>query len=299
LIAATPAAAQEVLAADGDWSNIPQVTTMGNHWMSSKAIGQAEELLGRGGRCASATGSRVEAAVPFLLEFDPADKKVSRIVVRKTGCPGLEAIVGGEIVRADEESVDARKAEDFISVFDGLFGFEHDDDEDFVVSAGVVSGGIGFKIRGVLLATDGTLAERRVTGGCDDGFGFGACVHHGNDDAVSAGIEDAFDVFGCVPGNTRKGDFAAGGDDGEASGGSFEGSGGVFEIDGEPIERGAGHKRGGGGAGKREPGADARLAALEFVADVIRAHKLFELSAEGWRVVDIWIDHPAGFLAAH
>jgi hypothetical protein len=177
-----------------------------------------------------------------------------------------------EVVRADEKGVDAGNAEDFVRIGEGLAGFDHDDDEDFVVRLLVVCRGIGFEIRGRKLSADGALSDGGILRGCHNRFGFGAGVDHGHDHAVGAGVEDALDVFDGVKGDADEGNFAAGGDDGEAGGGGFEAGGRVFEFDGEPVEAGASHHARANDAGEREPGADARFTSLQFVTDVIRAH---------------------------
>ena len=177
-----------------------------------------------------------------------------------------------EIVRADKEGVDPGDGEDLLGVLDRFDVLDHDDDEDFVIGASVVGRGVGFEIDGVELATNGALAEGRITGGAHGGFGLLPRVDHRHNDAVGAGIEHPLDVLGCVPWNARERNFAAGGDDGEAGGGGFEGDGCVLELDRQPIKAGAGHETGPGGAGHGEPCADARFAILEFGADVVGAH---------------------------
>ena len=49
----------------------------------------------------------------------------------------------------------------------------------------------------------------------------------------------------------------------------FKGNGCVLQFDREPVETGARHERGGGGAWKREPGADGRFAASKFMSDLV------------------------------
>jgi hypothetical protein len=89
------ALAQSVEVAEGDWSDIPAVS-VGDvpAYISERSMGQIDKLLAAG-KCPS-VGNRkyVNLNVPILVQFDGGNQ-VQKIVVRRIGCPEVEAIVGG------------------------------------------------------------------------------------------------------------------------------------------------------------------------------------------------------------
>ena len=93
LIAQT-AMAQTIEVAEGDWSDIPAAGLGGGPaYLSEKSMGQIDKLLAAG-KCSS-VGNRKYANlnVPILMQFD-GGSQVQKIVVRRIGCPEVEAIVG-------------------------------------------------------------------------------------------------------------------------------------------------------------------------------------------------------------
>src|SRR5437660_11956306 len=59
-----------------------------------------------------------------------------------------------QVIGTNKHDIDAGHAEDFISGFDGLNVLGHNDDENLVIGSGIISAGIGGKIRGVELAAN-------------------------------------------------------------------------------------------------------------------------------------------------
>jgi hypothetical protein len=89
------ALAQTVEVAEGDWSNIPAASLADvPAFISERSMGRIEKLLAAG-KCPS-VGNRkyVSLNVPILVQFDGGNQ-VQKIVVRRIGCPEVEAIVGG------------------------------------------------------------------------------------------------------------------------------------------------------------------------------------------------------------
>ena len=89
------ALAQMVEVAEGDWSDIPAASNAGGPaYISERFMNQIDKLL-TAGKCRS-VGNRKYANlnVPILVQFDGGDQ-VRKIVVRRIGCPEVEAIVGG------------------------------------------------------------------------------------------------------------------------------------------------------------------------------------------------------------
>jgi hypothetical protein len=96
LFGAAPAAAQSVEVAEGDWSQIPEIERAGDQRMSGDAFGQAARLLERGGACEQSKSRKIDMTVPFIMEFSP-EGSVKRIIIRRLGCPQLEALMGGVV----------------------------------------------------------------------------------------------------------------------------------------------------------------------------------------------------------
>jgi hypothetical protein len=87
--------AQSVEVAEGDWSSIPDAAVAdGPAYISEQSMTRIDRLLSAG-KCPS-VGNRkyVNMNVPILVQFDGGDQ-VQKIVVRRIGCPEVEAIVGG------------------------------------------------------------------------------------------------------------------------------------------------------------------------------------------------------------
>lgn len=89
----TPAVAQSVEVAGGDWSDIPQIRAAGTKTMSEDALQRIEHLLGPDGPCASGQRNSIDLRVPFLLQFGQSGS-VERIVIKRTGCRQLESLLG-------------------------------------------------------------------------------------------------------------------------------------------------------------------------------------------------------------
>ncbi len=99
LFAATGASAQEFEVASGDWSNIPRIIHRGEFMMDDRMMARVDRLASAG--TCSVPGlrrNRIDINVPFLMQFSP-DGRVLRIVLQNTGCPELEAVIGGVLNR--------------------------------------------------------------------------------------------------------------------------------------------------------------------------------------------------------
>jgi hypothetical protein len=148
----------------------------------------------------------------------------------------------------------------------------HDHDEDLVVGPGVIGRGVRVEVGGMERSANRTLADGAVAGGSHDGFGFGARIDHGHDDAPRADVEHTFDVLDAVDGNAHeRGDVGVGQRD-DAGAGRFHVHGRVLELEGEPVEAHARHELRGGDAGHGEPGAEGGLALFQFVANEVLFH---------------------------
>jgi hypothetical protein len=117
-----PSAAQQVEVGEGNWSAIPQVRIAGHGRMSDRALDSAAELLGRGGACATGT-SKIDMTVPFLLEFDPDGQKVRRVVVRRSGCPALEKLIGGVVLTLAKQGEYRASGENLAHWYRGQISF--------------------------------------------------------------------------------------------------------------------------------------------------------------------------------
>lgn len=89
------ALAQTVEVAEGDWSDIPAAALAdGPAFISDQSMTRIDKLLAAG-KCPSVGNrKRADLNVPILVQFDRGDQ-VQKIVVRRIGCPEVEAIVGG------------------------------------------------------------------------------------------------------------------------------------------------------------------------------------------------------------
>ena len=97
-LAASSAVATEISAARGDWSEIPQISKLGNMRVSEVTAERIAAAAGQG-KCAGLShGSSVRVAVPFLMEFTPAGE-LKQVVVWKVGCPEMEAVIGGALLQ--------------------------------------------------------------------------------------------------------------------------------------------------------------------------------------------------------
>jgi hypothetical protein len=97
--AASAASAQSFEVASGDWREIPRVVHRGNFMMDDGMMARVDRLA-RAGTC-SVPGlrrDRIDLDIPFLMQF-AEDGSVQRIVIHDTGCPELEAVIGGVIHR--------------------------------------------------------------------------------------------------------------------------------------------------------------------------------------------------------
>lgn len=149
-----------------------------------------------------------------------------------------EAEAGGQIIRTNEDGINAGYLNDLGDVLysDDMFSLDND-------SGMFVGGGqIFFEVQAVAVSpanADASRAEGGVFGVTDDFLRFFGRIYHGGDDTSSAGIERFFDVKLFAGGETYQASCVRTGslqDVLDVDGGH----GAVFGIDEEPIETKAG-----------------------------------------------------------
>jgi hypothetical protein len=93
-IAATPLAAQKVEVGEGDWSDIPRLQTKGWQGLTERQMTRLE-ILSQENNCPSiGRRGRVNLEIPFLVKVQQG-KPVEHLIVRRIGCPDVEAVVAG------------------------------------------------------------------------------------------------------------------------------------------------------------------------------------------------------------
>lgn len=98
LLGSVPAAAASVEVATGDWSNIPWAERRAYNIISGEAVDRIHKSFANGScKMRGQTKNRVNLRVPFLVKFAD-DGSVDRIVVRKLGCPDVEAVLGSALL---------------------------------------------------------------------------------------------------------------------------------------------------------------------------------------------------------
>ena len=99
MMVASSAQAQVVQVGQGDWSSVPAIHARGQIRLGDTMLARLHEL-GAQQVCNVPGLSRrlVDLTVPFVIRFTPQGD-VEQIVVRNTGCPQLESIVGGAVLQ--------------------------------------------------------------------------------------------------------------------------------------------------------------------------------------------------------
>jgi hypothetical protein len=94
-LAATPAGAQKVESAGGNWSQIPPMEMSDYRSVSAEIIDRLH-ALGRRGECRvpGLSARSIDIDVPFLVRFT-AEGAAEHIVVRKLDCPEAESLLAG------------------------------------------------------------------------------------------------------------------------------------------------------------------------------------------------------------
>lgn len=99
LLAASPAAAQTIETAAGDWSNIPELRVQRGAEIDSNAVAAVAEMIERG-EC-TIPGQRrgnLDMNVPFLVQYD-ATGTIRRLVIHPVGCARAEGVIAGAVLR--------------------------------------------------------------------------------------------------------------------------------------------------------------------------------------------------------
>jgi hypothetical protein len=95
---ATPASAQSVSVASGDWSDIPRLGRHNGSLVVSPAVAsQIADAFTRECRAPGASKTYVSVRMPFLVEFTPGGQ-VKQVVVHNVNCPRAEAALGGAVL---------------------------------------------------------------------------------------------------------------------------------------------------------------------------------------------------------
>ena len=92
-LCASPAAAQKVEVAGGDWSRLPLMQTSSFVQITPDAVDQIHRLV-ISGQCQlnGASKKRIDMTIPFLVRFAP-NGSVEHVVLRNLGCPKAEGIL--------------------------------------------------------------------------------------------------------------------------------------------------------------------------------------------------------------
>jgi hypothetical protein len=96
---AVPAnAAVSVEAADGDWSNLPQLSQRGYDHLSEKMEAKLFEIAGSG-QCPQLAlkQGRLDFSISFATQYAP-DGTLSRLILPKLNCAEAESVVGGTLL---------------------------------------------------------------------------------------------------------------------------------------------------------------------------------------------------------
>src|SRR5260370_40414204 len=110
----------------------------------------------------------------------------------------LAAHAGSQVVGADEDRVDAGYRENLIGVAHGLDVLTLQNHQDLVIGAGIIVDGRGREIERVDATPDTAVPRRRILGRSDGGQRLLAAIDHRHHDAVSAVIQNPFDVVVAV-----------------------------------------------------------------------------------------------------
>lgn len=98
LFVATPAMAQSVDVGQVDWAKFPKAREKESRLDYADLAGRVENVL-RTEKCAigHATPRQFDITVPYAVLIQP-DGKVSRVVVSRMNCTGLETLVGQAVI---------------------------------------------------------------------------------------------------------------------------------------------------------------------------------------------------------
>src|SRR5207249_9764422 len=107
-------------------------------------------------------------------------------------------------------------------------------------------------------------------------------VDHRDNNTVSAGIEDALDVFSRIPGYPGERHAIVARDERETVRRGFKIYGCMFQFDGEPVETDPGHQARRHPVRQCQPGADAGFASFQFGSSMILFHKGFFREWREW-----------------
>jgi hypothetical protein len=87
-----------VLAADGDWSQLPRLSQRGYEHLNTKMMVKLHEIATEGQcRLPGLLGKRLDLRLSFAAQFDP-DGTLRQIVIPKLNCPEAEGVIGGALL---------------------------------------------------------------------------------------------------------------------------------------------------------------------------------------------------------
>jgi hypothetical protein len=87
-----------VETANGDWSQLPQLSQRGFNHLNTKMMVRLHEIAShRQCELPGYLGNRLDLRLSFAAQFDP-DGSLRRVVIPKLNCPEAEGIVGGALL---------------------------------------------------------------------------------------------------------------------------------------------------------------------------------------------------------
>ena len=122
LLAASPAAAQTVETAQGDWSSIPEMQHQNGAVIEADAIAAIAEAMERGCTVSGQHHGNLDLTMPFLVLFK-ADGSVERLVIRPMGCARAEGLFAGAVLRLVQRGGFTPRGQRRAGWFRGEIGF--------------------------------------------------------------------------------------------------------------------------------------------------------------------------------
>lgn len=92
-LAVTPALAEPITVAGGNWSDIPPIRERHALRIGNEAIEQLKAAAGQTNCRTVGDARHLNISVPFLVQFSPHGD-VEQVVVQRINCPKVEALLG-------------------------------------------------------------------------------------------------------------------------------------------------------------------------------------------------------------
>ena len=87
-----------VVAADGDWSRLPELGQYGYEHLNTKVMVKLHEIVKqRECQLPGYVNGRLDFGVSFAAQFNP-DGSLREIVIPKLNCPEAEGVIGGALL---------------------------------------------------------------------------------------------------------------------------------------------------------------------------------------------------------